>query len=115
MIAGGGLPRVAIRVVKQCGEVGVADDDDIAAASSIAAVGAAHGNELFPSKRDDAGAAAAGPRVYDHPIHEPVAHFPRTRAQRSLTSRKRDGPSTSPSASTAVSIAVGDAPAFSAP
>ena len=70
MLAGRRRPGIAIGVVEQRGEVAVADEDDVAAAPAVAAVGAAQGNELLAPERGDARPAVAGFDVDDYSIDE---------------------------------------------
>src|SRR5262249_23756658 len=68
VIAGWRGPRVAIRVVEQRRQIRIADDDDVAAATSVPSIGPTHGHELLASERDDARSAVA----CLHPHHDPI-------------------------------------------
>ena len=52
-------PLIAVRVVEQGREVGVAADDDAPATTTIAAVGSAHGSAPFPAERGAARSTSA--------------------------------------------------------
>src|SRR5215218_6273134 len=64
------LPRVAIGVVEQRGEVAVGTNDHVAPLSSVAAVRPAEWRELLAAERDDARTAVAGRDAYDDPVDE---------------------------------------------
>src|SRR5512143_941097 len=97
VVAGRRRPRVAIRVVEKGGQVAVADDDDIAAATAIATVGATEGHELLTAERHDPRAAITSFDVYDDAIDEhvisparaPTACAPRLRVRRQGIRRGR--------------------------
>src|SRR5690349_16857111 len=95
-------PAVAVGVIQQRAEVAVADEVNVATATTLSAIGAAHRDELLPTKRDDAGPTVARFHPHDDSIDE--AHLPRTRCQSSRKVLCLPRASTSPSASTASSI-----------
>jgi hypothetical protein len=64
------FPAIAIGVVEERAQVAVGANANVSAAAAVAAVGAAHGNELLAAEGDDPRAAVASLYTNNNAIDE---------------------------------------------